>query len=195
MYEILVLLVLLAWIVFSIWLAARVARMVRRGALKALIFLVLAPVLSALPLADEIIGKFQFDRLCREAEEVTILATLPVGQELYFPDGKWRLSSSPRLASKEYNEVKKILESVIRSQTSGPVTISAWIPINEYEERIYDRDGRLLATYRHYGTRGGWLSRRGEKPAIVRDQCFPRGFGPEMMQRILPFIEKKEEGR
>ncbi|MEK7855969.1 MAG: hypothetical protein AAB288_07760, partial [Acidobacteriota bacterium] len=71
------------------------------------------------------------------------MATLPVGRELYFPDGKWRLSSSPRLPSKEYNEVKKNLESVIRSQTSGPVTIPAWIPINEYEERIYDRDGRL----------------------------------------------------
>ena len=187
MYEILGLLVLLAWIAFSIWLAARVTRVVRQGASKALIFLVLAPVLSALPLADEIIGKFQFDRLCEEAKDVKIFATKPVGEELYYPDGRWRLGSVPRLPFEEFNRTRAIYESIVRSELKQTQVLGYAIPISVVETRIFDREaGQLLATYRIYGTRGGWLSRGSEKPIIVRDQCLPESFG-SLGQRILPY--------
>lgn len=187
MYEILALLVLLAWVVFSIWLAARVTRVVRRGALKALIFLVLAPVLSALPLADEIIGKFQFDRLCGEAEQVKICRTIPVGEELYFSDGRWRLSSSPPLTLNESNQRQSIYESLVRHERIELEIIGIAMPISGRETRIFDRKtGQLLASYRIYSTRGGWISRSFEKPIVVKDQCLPESFG-SVGQLILPY--------
>jgi len=192
MYEILVLLVLLAWVVFSIWLAARITRVVRLGVLKALTFLVLAPGLSALPLADEIIGKFQFDRLCEEAKDVKIFATKPVGEELYSSDGRWRLGSVPRLPFQEFNRTRAIYEAIVRSELTQTQVSGYAIPITLVETRIFDRETeQLLTSYRIFGTRGGWLSRGFEKPAIVRDQCLPQSFGT-VSQRILPF--RKNEG-
>jgi hypothetical protein len=187
MYEILGLLVLLAWIAFSIWLAARVTRVVRQGASKVLIFLVLAPILSALPLADEIIGKFQFDRLCEEAKDVKIFATKPVGEELYYPDGRWRLSSSPPLPLNESNYRQSIYESLVRYERSELDIIGIAMPISGRETRIFDRKtGQLLASYRIHSTRGGWISRSFEKPIVVKDQCLPESFGA-VGQRILPY--------
>lgn len=187
MFEILALLVLIGWVVLSIWLAARITRVVRQGALKALIFLVLASVLSALPLADEIIGKFQFDRLCEEAKDVKIFATKPVGEELYFPDGRWRLSSSPPLPLNESNHRQSIYESLVRYERNELEIIGIAMPISGRETRIFDRKtGQLLASYRLYSTRGGWISRSFEKPTIVKDQCLPESFG-SVGQRILPY--------
>lgn len=187
MFEILVLLVLLAWVVFSIWIAARVTRVVRRGALKALVFLVIAPVLSMLPLADEIIGKFQFDRLCEEAKDVKIVATIPVGEELYFPDGRWRLSSSPPLPLNESNHRQSIYESLVRHERIELEIIGIAMPISGRETRIFDRKtGQLLASYRIYSARGGWISRSFEKPTVVKDQCLPESFG-SLGQLILPY--------
>jgi len=160
MYEIFVLLVLLAWIAFSIWLAARVTRMVRLKVLKALIFLVLAPVLSALPFADEIVGKFQFDRFCDDARDVKIFATIPVGEELYYPDGRWRLSSSPPMPLTESNYRQSIYESLVRYERSDLDIIGIAMPISGRQTRIFDRKtGQLLASYLVYSTRGGWISR------------------------------------
>ena len=196
MTELLLFLVLLVWAVFGIWLAARITRVIHQRVLRILLFLLAAPVLVGLPLADEIIGKFQFDRLCKEGAELELLATLPVGVELYTADGKWRLTITPPLPLNEYNKVRKTLASTVRTESVGPITIPALIPIREYKVRIYDRQqGRLLASYKHYGTRGGWISRGTEKPMIVNDQCFPKGFGAEMMQRILPFRNDKTESK
>ena len=187
MFEILALLVLLAWVVFGMWLASRTARLVRHGLLKALTFILAAPIFAALPLADEIVGKFQFDRLCEEAKDIKFYATIPVGEELYFPDGRWRLSSSPRLEFRELNRVQAIYESFVRYESTELQISGITMPIGGAETRIFDRKtGRLLASYRIYGTRGGWISRSFEKPAVVRDQCLPEGFG-SVGQRILPY--------
>ena len=40
----------------------------------------LLPVVFMAPLADEIVGKVQFDRLCEVAKEVKIYGTVPVGR-------------------------------------------------------------------------------------------------------------------
>ena len=84
------LVLLLGWIVFSLWLASRLARVSRHGALKLLAFVLVGSLLAAVPWLDEIVGKFQFDQLCQEATEVKIYASIPVGEEFYFPDGRWR---------------------------------------------------------------------------------------------------------
>jgi len=187
MFEILALLVLLAWIVCSIWFAARIARVARYGALKALIFIVLASVFAVLPLVDEIIGKIQFDRLCKEAEEVKIYGTIPVGTDLYYSDGRWRLGGNIALPFEEFKQVRATYDSLVVWESAQVARESEAIPIAESETRIVNRKTiMLLASFRSYSTRGGWLSRNFEKPALVRDQCLPPTFR-NIDQRILPF--------
>lgn len=85
---------LMLWIAVSgilAWLAARVlAARTSKLWVRWLLTMLVLPFVFIAPLADEIIGKFQFDRLCEEAKEVKIHATHPVGEELYMPDGTWR---------------------------------------------------------------------------------------------------------
>lgn len=188
MFESLVSLILLTWAVFSIWIAVRIARVVRLRALKALTFLVLAPGLATLPLGDEIIGKFQFDRLCEGAKDVNIVATVPVGEELYFVDGRWRLGGTTALPFDEFRRVRAVYDSLVLWESTQVARHSEVIPISESETKIFDRKTRtLLASFRSYGTSGGWLSRNFEKPILVRDQCLPPSF-KNIDQRILPFI-------
>lgn len=142
---------------------------------------ILAPVVFFLPLADEIVGNYQFERLCEEAKEVKIYGTIPVGEELYTPEGKWRIGLNEGewdQRMKDWNRAQKILNSYLRWDDRRPAReVSAAIPVQEYEQRIYDaRTGRLLAEWHQYGTRGGWLSQSlassGDK-IIVRQQCMP----------------------
>lgn len=151
-------------------------------------FVLLASALVVLPFADEIIGKFQFDRLCVDAGEANIHATIPVGEELYLPNGRWRLASgSPPLPLEEFKRVRAIYDSFVRWDSTQVARTAEVIPISEVQTRIYDRKtGDLLATFRSYGTTGGWVSRRFEKPVLVRDQCMPPALHL-VDQRILPF--------
>ena len=178
---------LIVWCVIAIVLARALSRLIKSGWMRNIAFLVLVPVVFLLPLVDELIGKFQFDRLCDEAKDIKIFATIPVGEEFYFPDGRWRLSSSPPLEFIERNRVEAFYETLVRYESIElPVSVTT-MPINGRETRVFNRKtGRLLASYRIYGTRGGLVSRGFEKPAIVRDQCLPLSFG-SMDQRILLF--------
>lgn len=153
------------------------------------ILLLLVPVIVLAPVADEIIGKVQFDRLCDEASEVKVFSTLPAGQELYFPDGRWRLGGSPPPNAAEHRRIESLL-AVLRYESTGEQIAGTIIPIKKSEHRVYDRrTGQLLASYLSYHTRGGWLNRWGsENPAIVRPQCFPDG---DPAQRIMPFTPGK----
>jgi hypothetical protein len=187
-FEILALLVLVIWFFLSVWIAATATRLVGNRALKVFLFVLLAPGLVALPFIDEIIGKFQFDRLCAKAEKVNYFGAIQVGQELYTTDGKWRLGSSPRLSFEEFRRVRASYEALVRWESTQVARTTEWIPISESDTRIYNRvNGALLASFRSYGTPGGWISRKFEKPAIVRDQCLPHDFSVAMEEKILPF--------
>jgi hypothetical protein len=155
------------------------------------VFFFLTLVLLALPWSDELVGKLQFDGLCKDAEEVKIYGTKPVGEELYFSDGRWRLTSSPSLPLSEFNRAQAIYDSLVRYERADIKVSGITMPIGGSETRIFDREAdRLLASYRIYHTRGGWISRGSEKPSIVRDQCLPNGFGA-VAQRILPYRQVK----
>ncbi|MES2354836.1 MAG: hypothetical protein V4568_10650 [Pseudomonadota bacterium] len=154
----------------------------------------LLPLILLLPpFADELIGKVQYDKLCREAEDVKIYGTIPVGEELYFPDGKWRRSSSgPLLSLDESNRIESIYKSLIEYQDAKARIISAAIPIRAREVSIVSRqDGRLLASMQWYATSGGWLSRHFENPLFVDAQCHSSLFGEKLSQKILPFNKTK----
>lgn len=182
----------IAWFV-----ATLLTRRTKKPWLRPLLILVLMPIVFLAPLADEIIGKFQFDRLCEEAKEVKIHATHPVGEELYTPEGKWRRSHLETLrrsgqigdTREESNRLQKVYESLVRWDMGSPFPeeIPATIPIRKYHTRIYDtKDGRLLAEWNGYGTSGGWVSRNFETPFLVRSQCMPN-IGQQLDEKILPY--------
>jgi hypothetical protein len=158
---------------------------------------ILAPIVFFLPLADEIVGAYQFERLCEQAKDVKIYGTIPVGLELYTPDGKWRIGLQEgelEQRLKDWDRAQKALDSHVRWDLGPtmPQEVPAAIPIRRYENKIFDaKTGRLLAEWRQYGTSGGWFGRvvvAGELPLIVRPQCMPEILArSEIHQSILKF--------
>lgn len=111
------------------------------------------PIVVAAPLADEIIGKYQFDKLCREAA-IEIRGTLPAGEELYTADGEWRLATRS-LPLEQYKQIEAAYKSLVRDENFGPKKVPAVIPIRMYEHRIHNNiTGEILASYQHYASSG-----------------------------------------
>ncbi len=188
-------LLVVGWGLFSLWVGSRAMHRARPVVLK----LAALPVISALtffaPLADEIVGAFQFERYCAAANHVPIYATIPVGEELYFPDGRWRLSE-PALSRgiAETNRLFKVVSSYLEYERATPRTVVALMSIGETHHRIRNRrTGELLTEYRSYYTNGGWLSRHaGAGPTLVESQCFPEG-SLKVASKLLTFSAKGGE--
>lgn len=185
------LLAILLWIVAVVWLSLRLTKKHKNPFVRAAVVVAAVPLSVVLVLADEIIGKYQFDKLCEEAKEVKVHATHPVGEELYTPEGKWRKGET----RDEDEQLRDRYESLVRWDL-GPVypeVVPAVITIWKYHGKIFDRaQGRLLAEWIQYGTSGGWLSRNLQGPILVRSQCIPE-IGRRLDQRILPFNKNSED--
>lgn len=177
-----------AWFVLSLWIAWRLAKLVTPIWFKALVVVALTPLLFVAPVGDEIIGKYQFERYCKEAEEVKIYGTILVREPFYTADGKRRRYGGSAPPIDEANRIEAAYQALVRHDSKGPTRVAALIPIDLYETWIVNKgNGEVLAYYRRYATRGGILSRYFETPAIVRAQCFPPSFYAELEQKILPF--------
>jgi hypothetical protein len=160
----------------------------------------LAPVVAFLPFADEIVGCFQFERLCEESKDVKIHGTIAVGEELYTPDGKWRIGlreGNWDLRMDDWQRAQKALDSYVRWDFGSSVAQevpNAAIAIRRNERRLFDASsGRLLAEWRDYGTRGGWISRNFESPIIVRSGCGPDV--RQVQQTVLKFAKSSETAK
>lgn len=177
MIGLMMLIALLIWGAISVAVAIWIGRRIPQQGLRQIVALLLMPVVLLMPLADEIVGKFQFDKLCKAAEAITIYKTVSVGADLYTSKGEWRLdrlaNKHGRAALHERSELSKKVEQLLHYE-GDRMEIPAAIPIYGRRVRIYSRrTDDLLATYYVYSTPGGWLSRNFEKPAIVRAQCLP----------------------
>ena len=194
MFGLIALVLILVWLFASIALARWIGRRVPHGGIRFLVTVLLAPILFTLPLADEIIGKVQFDRLCEGAREVKVHGTIPMGAELYFPGGEWRRSERD-IPLQEAQRIDGLIKKLIRDEHGKSTVVPGWIPMLAYETKIFDRrDGRLLVSYQFFSTPGGWIGRRLEKPLVVRDQCFPENFGTTTLNKaIFPFDSSKEQ--
>ncbi len=152
---------------------------------------VLAPIVFLLPLADEIVGTYQFERLCERAKDVKIHGTIPVGEDLYTPEGKWRLG----MPGEDGRRLQKVLDIYLRQERSTAQDIPAAIPIRRYEARVLEaKSDRLLAEWQWYGTSGGWFGRNvvgGELPLIVRPQCMPEEFR-QVEPTVLRFTKSSQ---
>ena len=201
---------ILLWGVFATLMAWRLARLLTQRAKTRWwsrgLALLLLPVVFMAPLADEIVGNYQFNRLCEEAKEVTVYGTHPVGEELYMPDGQWRRSyilhmeNSGQIgheeARVESNRLQKLYESLVRygETPKFPEVVPAAVPIWRYHERLYDNaDGRLLAEWTQYGRSGGWIIRKGLL-GETSHQCIPLEVSQDVIKfRILPFSSKESK--
>lgn len=149
---------------------------------------VLLPLIFMAPLADEIVGKYQFDQLCESADkEARIYGTIPVGEELYTPGGEWRLGITDSWGDRM--ALNEIIKSLLRWE-SKTTQLHMAILIQQYDEQIFARNtGRLLAQWRTYGTAGGRLSHSFETPFLVRSTCTPRLINPIIDIQLLPFTK------
>ncbi len=192
------------WLALSLWIAWRMARSLRRSSLKALVLVVVAPLLVAAPLADEIVGKYQFESYCEGAKEAKVYGTIPVGEDLYTPEGKWRLDDSSRMPLEDFNRLNNLIESLIRWDRgpSLPREMHALIPIHEYKTKLIEaKTDRLLAEYQRYSNGGGWLKRNFGVGAATGGFLLPQVCVPEVVRRnrliqvLLPFERAKKEGK
>jgi hypothetical protein len=172
---------LVAWVLGSLLTRRVKARWLRR-----VVILGLLPLVFMAPLADEIVGKYQFDRLCEEAKDVKIHGAIAVGEELYTPDGKWRLDIPDQT-----RDLKILVDSYFRWEHGGSppdVVPSVAIPIYRHNVKIYEKtSNRLLAEWKMYSTSGGWLSQQFETPALVRATCEPVIVQEGVYKRLVRF--------
>jgi len=124
-------------------------------------------------MADELVGRFQFERLCAKAAAITYAASVPVGYELYSREGRWLLTL-PKVNPELRRKATAAYQSLARWDLTQISRTSEWIPIAQTDTRIFDkRNGVLLASFSAYGTHGGWVSRQLEKPLLMRAECLP----------------------
>lgn len=193
MFGLIALALIFGWLFASIAIATLIARRIPKKGIRGLVLMLFIPLLFALPVIDEIIGKYQFDEVCKEAKEIKIHATIPMGSELYFPDGKWRRSERD-ISLQEAQRIDGLTETLARWEHGKATAIPGIIPMSSYETKIFDRrDGRPLASYKYFSTRGGWISQQLEKPLVVRDQCFPAD-SADLYKEIFPFDSRTSRG-
>lgn len=191
MFGLIALMLIFGWLIASIAIARGVGKLLPLASIRFLVTALLAPTLFVLPFADELVGKFQFDRLCEEAKEISIHGTIPMGVELYRPGGEWR-SSDRDISLQEVQRIDAVTEALVRWDHGEAAVVPGWIPVITYETKIFDRrDGRLLASYRFFSTPGGWIGRRLEKPLVVRNQCSPEK--SKLYEKIFPFESRKSD--
>lgn len=192
------------WLAASVWIAWRVARLPKRAWLRTLVFIAITPLFVVAPLADEIVGKYQFERYCENAKDVAIYGHIPVGEELYTSDGRWRITAVSNMPQEERNRLNELVESIIRWDLGPtvPREVLATIPIHEYVTKLYDaRDGHLLAEWRQFTNYGGWLKQNFGVGGATGGFLLPQRCAPQVVrenqitQRILVFDRTKEGNR
>lgn len=155
--------------------------------------LLIVGVLCALGLIDEIVGRFQFERLCEKAIGIAYSGTtIPVGYDLYSREGRWLLTL-PKVNPELRRKASATYQSLVKWELVQTSRTSEWIPISQTDTRIFDqRNGVLLASFTAYGTNGGWVSRQFEKPLLMRHECLPAEIRV-VNQKILPFRKPAAE--
>ena len=125
--------VLIAWFAVAIWIAKRLTKAVKNSQLRIVLIFLCVGALLVLPVADEIIGGFQFRALCRENAVLRIDAEKIKGKTI-------RVIPEPTEGSRD----------------------AEGVAIRIYYYRLSYRDtetGEELASYSTYTARSGWLVR------------------------------------
>jgi hypothetical protein len=84
MTGILLIVVVIAWLIAVVAATRWAVKRFKSLTMKAAIYLVLLPVLGVAPLADELIGKRQFEQLCKDNSTIQVDRARAVGKTVYF---------------------------------------------------------------------------------------------------------------
>lgn len=83
MIGLILLFLVIGWLFFAFWIAKRLTPGLQTSSLRIPLMLLIVVVIAVLPLADEIIGGFQFRALCRENTVLKIDAEKIKGKTIY----------------------------------------------------------------------------------------------------------------
>lgn len=159
---------------------------------RAVILLPLAAVWLIVPVADEILGARDFEKLCQEMPEIKFHGPVPVGPGAFFDaDGtpKWK-DRNEFGNSDEFSEIKrntKEWDKIIHHPSSEWRLLREWpMPIGEsYGLYVDKRTGKpMLETYARYSP-GGWIKRGLGWGSHAPYQCPDKGYFPRDEEWIV----------
>lgn len=136
--------------------------------------------LLALPLIDEIIGKYQFEKLCSQLEGVKYYDKVQLGPDFYFENGtpRWVIRNRGIEEGKRFDIFQEKLHAVIKIVMADIRINNLVIPITEHRTQYKEAaNEQLLAEYKWYSTSGGWIGQKWGKPLLLPDSC---GLGPRI---------------
>lgn len=162
MTGILLIAVAFAWLIAVVVVTRWVARRFNSPTMKVVSWMILLPALMVAPLVDELIGKRQFEQLCKENSTIQVDRAKAVGKTVY-------------LAKTADVEIKdKWVRIVLKPVRFVDVTTGE--PVVSYSELMAD---------------GGWLVRtliisEGRVPLTFGSTCMPKN-RPGSVQTFQPF--------
>lgn len=174
--------VIIAWFSFSIWFARKIVRWlpVNSPIAKFVVGVLAFGVILMSPLTDEIIGKIQFDKLCREEAGVKIYGKLELGPEFFNADG------TPNFIDRsKWFGIDERMERLVEFGEYPNQDIESLVGIWKRAIFVKDRTtGKPLAVRTGFTNGGGWLS-YAHHPWLNPGQCHPKEGHLEMLKQII----------
>lgn len=136
--------------------------------------------LLALPLIDEIIGKYEFEKLCSQLQGMKYYGKVQLGPEFYFEDvTPKRVARDTALPeSRQVSEFNQNMMRVVQWTKPRDKNISAVIKVTLYVQQVMVAEtGSLLAEIRWFTNNGGWTGSSWGAPILSRNSC---GRGPHI---------------
>lgn len=190
MAGLLILLALIAWLVFCFKVSAAVAGTTNSRFARAPVAIAVFATLLVTPVADDLLGTWQYGRYCKSGDKVAYLGTIGVAPDvgLFTTSGDWKLASLQPSDHAERSRLQKVAESFVRWDHGVSTPTDSLFPIQERKTEIHDASsGKLLAEWKSYHFKGGFL-RRGFFDSA--SQCFPRDFYGDLYKHLF-FLARK----
>lgn len=119
-----------AWLWASFWLSMKVGRLIAKPALSSTVTILILAVSLCLPFADEVIGKYQFEALCKANGIENADVSKARGKRVKLEIGERRLLKGSIM----------------------PINVEDWL----YRDA---NSGEILIQHKDYYALGGWLMR------------------------------------
>lgn len=174
--------VIIAWFGFCAWLARKIARWIpiESTLAKSVIGVLAFSLFFPLPLIDEIIGKFQFDKLCREEAGVKIFGKLELGPEFFNADG------TPNFfTGNNWFGIDKRMNEIVALETAPSEKFESLVRLDKTRLLIKSRlNNSNLAMITSFVNGGGWLS-YDHQPWIGRSECYSVETPRDALKKII----------
>ena len=148
------------WLWFAIWFGRKVGSLLSKKPWRVVAQFGIIALLLPLPLVDEIVGGWQFARLCKQHDTIQVDRDKVRGTTIYFVP----------------------TESIELKDTWIPVRHQVWPHIDK-------TTGAIAMKYDSFHATGGWLIRalrisEGNAPLLFRDSCYPTENPVELMKSL-----------